>query len=113
MVVSTPNFLLQKYARQMLGTHNVDHCARLCHASTVAGLSMAYGSVAVSNTLMERRRAAVFLIGSNPTEQHPVFGTMLCQAVRKRGMPLVVADPRHRPDGICRPCTCASAPAPT
>ncbi|MCY1209975.1 putative formate dehydrogenase [compost metagenome] len=90
------NFLLQKFARQVLGTHNVDHCARLCHASTVVGLSMAYGSGAMSNTLMDvaEEAAAVFLIGSNPTEQHPVFGTMLRQAVRKRGMPLVVADPR-------------------
>lgn len=90
------NFLLQKFARQLLGTHNVDHCARLCHASTVSGLSMAYGSGAMSNTLMDvaEGAAAVFLIGSNPTEQHPVFGTMLRQAVRKRGLQLVVADPR-------------------
>ncbi|MBB3010042.1 formate dehydrogenase subunit alpha [Cupriavidus alkaliphilus] len=90
------NYLLQKFARQVLGTHNVDHCARLCHASTVAGLSMAYGSGAMSNTLRDvaEEAAAVFLIGSNPTEQHPVFGTMLRQAVRKRRMPLVVADPR-------------------
>ncbi|SPS00066.1 formate dehydrogenase subunit alpha [Cupriavidus taiwanensis] len=90
------NYLLQKFARQVLGTHNVDHCARLCHASTVSGLSMAYGSGAMSNTLADvaGEAAAVFLIGANPTEQHPVFGTMLRQAVRKRHMPLVVADPR-------------------
>lgn len=90
------NYLLQKLARQVLGTHNVDHCARLCHASTVAGLSMAYGSGAMSNTLKDvaEDAAAVFVIGSNPTEQHPVFGTMLRQAVRRRGIPLVVAAPR-------------------
>lgn len=90
------NFLLQKLARQILGTHNVDHCARLCHASTVAGLAMAYGSGAMSNTLADvaGEAAAVFLIGSNPIEQHPVFGTMLRQAVRSRGLQLVVADPR-------------------
>ncbi|SPK77272.1 protein of unknown function (plasmid) [Cupriavidus taiwanensis] len=57
---------------------------------------MAYGSGAMSNTLADvaEEAAAVFLIGSNPTEQHPVFGTRLRQAVRKRRMPLVVADPR-------------------
>lgn len=90
------NYLLQKFARQVLGTHNIDHCARLCHASTVAGLAMAYGSGAMSNTLKDvaEDAAAVFVIGANPTEQHPVFGTMLRQAVRRRGIPLVVADPR-------------------
>jgi formate dehydrogenase alpha subunit len=90
------NFLMQKFARQVLGTHNVDHCARLCHASTVAGLALAYGSGAMSNSMddVAAEARALFLIGSNVTEQHPVFGTMLRQAVLRRGVPLVVADPR-------------------
>jgi formate dehydrogenase alpha subunit len=91
------NYLMQKLARQVLGTHNIDHCARLCHSSTVAGLAMALGSGAMSNSMddvAENARAA-FLIGSNVTEQHPVFGTMLRQAVLQRGMKLVVADPRR------------------
>jgi formate dehydrogenase major subunit/formate dehydrogenase alpha subunit len=90
------NYLVQKFARQVLGTHNVDHCARLCHSSSVAGLSMALGSGAMSNSLddVAERAAAVFLIGSNVTEQHPVFGTMLRGAARRRGLKLVVADPR-------------------
>ncbi len=90
------SYLMQKLARQLLGTHNIDHCARLCHSSTVAGLSMAYGSGAMSNTMRDvaEQAAAFFVIGSNTTEQHPVFGTMLRQAVIQRGAKLVVADPR-------------------
>ena len=90
------NYLMQKFARQVIGTHNVDHCARLCHSSTVAGLSMAYGSGAMSNSMDDivENASAMFIIGSNTTEQHPVFGAMIRQAVRKRDMKLVVADPR-------------------
>jgi formate dehydrogenase alpha subunit len=90
------NYLMQKFARQVLGTHNVDHCARLCHASTVAGLAMAFGSGAMSNSMEDiaAEARAVFLIGSNVTEQHPVFGTMIRRAVLRRGVPVVVADPR-------------------
>src|SRR5262249_51469141 len=80
----------------VIGTHNVDHCARLCHASTVAGLAMALGSGAMSNSMddVAAEAKAIFVIGSNVTEQHPVFGTMLRRAVLKRGMQIVVADPR-------------------
>jgi formate dehydrogenase alpha subunit len=90
------NYLMQKFARQVIGTHNVDHCARLCHASTVAGLAMALGSGAMSNSMddVAAEAKAIFIIGSNVTEQHPVFGTMLRRAVLNRGTPIVVADPR-------------------
>ena len=91
------NYLMQKFARQVIGTHNIDHCARLCHASTVAGLAACYGSGAMSNTMKDisEQAAAIFIIGSNPTEQHPVFGSMIRQAVDKRGVKLIVADPRR------------------
>jgi formate dehydrogenase alpha subunit len=90
------NYLMQKFARQVIGTHNVDHCARLCHASTVAGLAMAFGSGAMSNSMEDvaNDAAAIFIIGSNITEQHPVFGTKIRQAVLRRGAKVVVADPR-------------------
>ena len=90
------NYLVQKLARQVFGTHNVDHCARLCHASTVAGLTMCYGSGAMSNSMddVAGQSRAIFIIGSNTTEQHPVFGSMIRQAVLRRGVKLVVADPR-------------------
>jgi formate dehydrogenase alpha subunit len=91
------NYLMQKLARQVIGTHNVDHCARLCHSSTVAGLAFAFGSGAMSNTMEDvaRDAQALFIIGSNTTEQHPVFGSRLRQAVLQRGIPLIVADPRR------------------
>lgn len=91
------NYLVQKIARQIFGTHNVDHCARLCHSSTVAGLSMAIGSGAMSQSMADlaEHAAVFFVIGSNTTEQHPVFGTMLRQAVLQRGAKLIVADPRR------------------
>lgn len=91
------NYLVQKLARQVIGTHNVDHCARLCHSSTVAGLGMSYGSGAMSNTMRDvaEQAAAYFIIGSNTTEQHPVFGAQLRQAVGRRGAKLIVADPRR------------------
>ena len=91
------NYLMQKLARQILGTNNIDHCARLCHASTVAGLSMCFGSGAMSNSMDDivEHAQALFIIGSNTTEQHPVFGAQLRQCVRQRKVPLVVADPRR------------------
>jgi formate dehydrogenase major subunit/formate dehydrogenase alpha subunit len=90
------NYLMQKFARQVIGTHNIDHCARLCHSSTVAGLAAAMGSGAMSNTMEDvaTQAEAIFVIGSNTTEQHPVFGSMLRQAVHQRGAKLIVADPR-------------------
>lgn len=90
------NYLVNKLARQVIGTNNIDHCARLCHSSTVAGLAASFGSGAMSNTMRDvaEQAAAIFIIGSNTTEQHPVFGTMLRQAVHQRGAKLVVADPR-------------------
>lgn len=90
------NYLMQKFSRQVIGTHSVDHCARLCHSSTVAGLVMCFGSGAMSNTMQDivEHAEAIFIIGSNTTEQHPVFGTKIRQAVLNREVKLVVADPR-------------------
>ncbi len=90
------NYLMQKFARQVIGTHNIDHCARLCHSSTVAGLAASFGSGAMSNTMRDvaEQAQAFLVIGSNTTEQHPVFGSMLRQAVYQRGAKLIVADPR-------------------
>lgn len=91
------NYLMNKLARQVIGTNNIDHCARLCHASTVAGLAASFGSGAMSNSMEDvaHLAQAFFVIGSNTTEQHPVFGTMLRRAVRFRGAKLVIADPRR------------------
>jgi len=90
------NYLMNKLARQVLRTNNIDHCARLCHSSTVAGLATSFGSGAMSNSMDDvvEKAAAILVIGSNTTEQHPVFGSRLRQAVLRNGVKLVVADPR-------------------
>jgi formate dehydrogenase (NADP+) alpha subunit len=90
------NYLMQKLVRAVFGTNNIDHCARLCHASTVAGLAKAFGSGAMTNSIEEIRRSpCVFVIGSNTTENHPVIGILLRQAVAAGEMKLIVADPRR------------------
>jgi len=72
------NYIFQKFIRTCFGTNNVDHCARLCHASTVAGLSRAFGSGAMTNSIQDFEKAEVILItGSNTTETHPVIGNYL------------------------------------
>jgi formate dehydrogenase major subunit/formate dehydrogenase alpha subunit len=90
------NYLMNKFARQVIGTNNIDHCARLCHSSTVSGLATSFGSGAMSNSMddLARDSALFFVIGSNTTEQHPVLGTMIRRAVKFRGAKLIVADPR-------------------
>ncbi len=90
------NYLMQKLARQVIGTHNIDHCARLCHASTVSGLVQAFGSGAMTNTIADITAAkAILAIGTNTTEQHPVLSLQIKKAVRQFGAQLVVADPRR------------------
>ncbi|MEO0198199.1 MAG: formate dehydrogenase subunit alpha [candidate division WOR-3 bacterium] len=89
------NFVFQKFMRAVIGTNNVDHCARLCHASTVAGLARAFGSGAMTNTIKELEYADVILVtGSNTTETHPVISTYIKRAVVFRGAKLIVVDPR-------------------
>lgn len=89
------NYMLQKLSRAVLKTNNVDHCARLCHASTVAGLAVSFGSGAMTNNLMDIMQADVILLtGSNPTENHPVYGSRIKKAIRQNGTKLIVADPR-------------------
>lgn len=89
------NFVMQKLVRAVFGTNNVDHCARLCHASTVAGLAQAFGSGAMTNSIEEIRRAPlIFVIGSNTTDCHPVIGILIRQAVASGETTLIVADPR-------------------
>ena len=88
------NYIFQKFVRAVFGTNNVDHCARLCHASTVAGLAKAFGSGAMTNTNTGFIDSdCIFVIGSNTTETHPVISTFIKNAVKK-GAVLIVADPR-------------------
>lgn len=103
-------YALQKLTRAVLGTNNIDHCARLCHAPSVSGLNAAFGSGAMSNSINDVLNADCILsIGSNTTESHPVMGYRVKQAVAS-GTTLIVANPmwidlcryadlwlRHRP----------------
>jgi formate dehydrogenase alpha subunit len=89
------NYIFQKFFRAVIGTNNVDHCARLCHASTVAGLARAFGSGAMTNSIDEFKKAdCIFVIGSNTTEAHPVIALSMKEAVVNKGAKLIVADPR-------------------
>jgi formate dehydrogenase major subunit len=91
------NYLFQKLIRAVFGTNNVDHCTRLCHASSVAALMEQIGGGSVSNPFSDCLETdAILIIGSNTTYNHPVAATFMKQAA-KAGTTLIVADPR-RPD---------------
>ncbi|MDP3879939.1 MAG: formate dehydrogenase subunit alpha [Dehalococcoidales bacterium] len=89
------NYVAQKFARAVLGTNDVDHCARLCHAPTVAGLVTSFGSGAMTNSIHDIGDAGCILaIGTNTTATHPVIGVEVKRAVFKGGK-LIVANPRE------------------
>src|SRR6202521_1986941 len=88
-------YLFQKLVRTGFRTNNVDHCTRLCHASSVVALLEGIGSGAVSNPVMDVLQAeVVLLIGSNPVVNHPVAATFIKNAV-KQGTKLILIDPRR------------------
>jgi formate dehydrogenase major subunit len=87
-------YLFQKLVRTGFGSNNVDHCTRLCHASSVAALLEGVGSGAVSNQVNDVEHSdLIFVIGSNPTSNHPVAATWMKNAA-KNGAKIVLADPR-------------------
>ena len=89
------NYLMGKFAQQVLGTNSVDNCNRLCHSSTVAGLAQSYGYGAASISTDDLEIAdCILLTGSNTTEAHPVLATRIKQNVRD-GADLLVFDPRE------------------
>lgn len=92
------NFLMSKFARAVVGTNNIDHCARLCHASTVTGLIQTFGSGAMTNSVEDIKHSDVaIIIGSNTTETHPVIGYEIIRCVKEYGLKLIVIDPRNIP----------------
>ncbi|MGD1005327.1 MAG: formate dehydrogenase subunit alpha [Methanoregulaceae archaeon] len=96
-VSNEENYLMQKFARAVLKTPNIDHCARLCHASTVVGLAGAFGSGAMTNSIGDIGESkCIFVIGSNTFEQHPLIGRQIMLA-KQRGAKVIVADPRFTP----------------
>lgn len=90
------NYLLMKLARAVFKTNNIDHCARLCHASTVLGLTATFGSAAMTNSINEFQDADCFLVtGSNTTEQHPLIGSRIITAIKRNNASLILVDPRN------------------
>ncbi len=90
------NYLMMKLARAVFKTNNVDHCARLCHSSTVLGLAATFGSGAMTNSISCMEKSDCILVtGSNTTEQHPLIGSRIIENVTKRGARLIVADNRR------------------
>ncbi len=90
-------YLFQKLVRIGFGSNNVDHCTRLCHASSVAALMEGLNSGAVSAPFSAALDAEVIIvIGANPTVNHPVAATFIKNAVKERGAKLIIMDPRRQ-----------------
>jgi len=97
-VTNEENYIAQKFARAVVGTNNIDHCARLCHASTVAGLAAAFGSGAMTNSIADIEKSKLILVtGSNTTEAHPIISSYIKRAVESGSAKLIVVDPRRIP----------------
>lgn len=89
------NYLIQKFARAVMQTNHVDHCARLCHAPSVAGLAQTFGSGAMTNSIHEIGDARCILaIGTNTTSAHPIVALEIHRALRQGGR-LIVINPRR------------------
>jgi formate dehydrogenase alpha subunit len=89
------NYVFMKFARTVVGTNNIDHCARLCHAPTVAALAQAFGSGAMTNSIPDIEESSCILVtGSNTTENHPMVASRIF-AAREKGAFILVIDPRR------------------
>ena len=90
------NYIFQKFMRAVVGTNNVDNCARVCHSPSVTGLVAVFGSGAATNSLDEIQETDVLLlVGCNPTEAHPVIGMRIKHAVLQGRTRMIVIDPRR------------------
>jgi formate dehydrogenase alpha subunit len=90
------NYLMQKFARAVIGTNSVDHRARFEHSSTLTGLKAAFGSGAMTNSIADLDQShAIFVIGSDITRHHPLIGQAVKRAACDNGAALIVADPRR------------------
>ncbi len=87
------NYLMQKFFRVVIGTNNIDGCARVCHAPTAMGMQWAFGTGAATNSISDiYKTGCILLIGSDPNKAHPVTGAKI-RSVAQRGVPLIVIDP--------------------
>jgi formate dehydrogenase major subunit len=87
------NYYMQKFFRIVIGTNNIDGCARVCHAPTAMGMQWAFGTGAATNSIDDLyKTGCILLIGSNPASAHPVTGSRI-RAIAQQGTPLIVIDP--------------------
>lgn len=89
------NYLMQKFIRAVIGTNNIDCCARVCHSPTALGMQRAFGTGAATNSIEDLKHTdCILVIGANPTDGHPVTGAKLKQFAMK-GKTTIVVDPRR------------------
>lgn len=89
------NYLMQKMIRAVLGTNNIDGCARVCHSPTALGMQRTFGTGAATNSIEDiKLTECMMVVGANPTAAHPVTGAKIKQKAMK-GTPLIVIDPRR------------------
>ncbi len=89
------NYLMQKFMRAVIGTNNIDCCARVCHSPTALGMQRAFGTGAATNSIEDLEYTdCIFVIGANPTDAHPVTGAKIKQKMMK-GVTGIVVDPRR------------------
>lgn len=89
------NYLMQKFIRAVIGTNNIDSCARVCHSPTALGMQRTFGTGAATNSVVDLKYTdAIMVIGANPTDGHPVTGAKMKQFALK-GKTTIVIDPRR------------------
>ncbi len=90
------NYLMQKFIRAVIGTNNIDGCARVCHSPTALGMQRTFGTGAATNSIIDLKHTnCIMVIGANPTDAHPVTGAKLKQFAMKSGNVSIVIDPRR------------------
>jgi len=90
------NYLMQKFIRAVIGTNNIDGCARVCHSPTALGMQRTFGTGAATNSIEDLKHTnCILVIGANPTDAHPVTGAKLKQFAMKAGNVSIVIDPRR------------------
>ncbi|MEX0997924.1 MAG: formate dehydrogenase subunit alpha [Flavobacteriaceae bacterium] len=90
------NYLMQKFIRAVIGTNNIDGCARVCHSPTALGMQRTFGTGAATNSIDDIKDTnCILVIGANPTDAHPVTGAKLKQFAMKTGNVSIVIDPRR------------------
>ena len=90
------NYLMQKFIRAVIGTNNIDGCARVCHSPTALGMQRTFGTGAATNSIDDLKDTnCIMVIGANPTDAHPVTGAKLKQFAMKTGNVSIVIDPRR------------------